>query len=499
MAVKPKLPVATAEQFEGMTLMRLRTEYVGRVRLIDITFDQDVTVIGGDNFQGKSSYLNSLHWCFGDKSEIKVNPINDEKQQGTIYCEFGDGQKVALKVTCELRRVGDDGWQREYDIEIPDHIPPSRVAEFMRKLSGLHAFDPLEFDKAAEDKKFEALRGLVGDFDFKANAAARKKLYDERTDVGKDRDREYGAANGITVAEAAPGKRVDEDALTAELKAVGEHNTLLERRQANRSAVAENVRKLRDDAQAKLDQIARDSATAKANHDSRIEDLQAQIKALQDRIASATTEFQEELVQIRTRLTGESEALTKQADAEQRRIDEAEPLPAAKDGTDVEQRLKQARETNAAIDEWQRQKDRRAKHLEDGNVHAKTWEDLAAKIAELDHERQQAIAKAHLPLEGLGFGDGYITLNGRRWAEASRAEAITASTAIAMALSPMLKVMLIRDGSNLGSGMRNIIRQMAHERGYRVLLEIVDESGANSHVFIEDGMVKSIDGQRGAA
>jgi hypothetical protein len=76
---------------------------------------------------------------------------------------------------------------------------------------------------------------------------------------------------------------------------------------------------------------------------------------------------------------------------------------------------------------------------------------------------------------------------------------VTASTAIAMALNPKLKVVIIRDGSNLGSTLRNQIRDMAAARGYRVLLEVVDESGANSDVYIEDGQVKEAPARKGAA
>jgi hypothetical protein len=477
MAMKPKLPTATAEQFEGLTLMRLRTEHVARTRLIDLTFDRDLTIIGGDNAQGKSSLLNSLKWCFGDKAEISLDPIHDGQQKGTILTEWGDGKEVKLNVTCDLLRIGESDFAREWRISIPGHIPPTRTAEFLKKLSGLHAFDPLEFDSQNDAQQFEALRGLVGNFDFAANKAARDRVYKERTDVGRDRDREYGAANGISIAAEPPGARIDEDALTTELRSVGEFNLDVERRKQNR-----------ENAETRIADLRRASEERVAQEEAEVADYLRQINELNDKIAQAK---EARATDCRT-YASEIAAL-------QSRLDAAGPLPLTKDASEVEARLKAARETNSAIGDWERQRERKKVHTAEGEKHAKKYDQLTAQIAEIDHERQSAIEKAHLPLDGLGFGDGFITLNGKRWAQASRAEQVTASTAIAMALNPKLKVVIIRDGSNLGSTLRNQIRDMAAARGYRVLLEVVDESGANSDVYIEDGQVKEAPARKGAA
>src|SRR5690606_2716435 len=114
-------------------------------------------------------------------------------------------------------------------------------------------------------------------------------------------------------------------------------------------------------------------------------------------------------------------------------------------------RLKKARETNAAVDEWQRLKDRHAKHMAEGNAYAKQWDDLTTQIAELDQARDAAIAKAHLPVEGIGFGDGVITLHGKPWRQGSKAERAEASAVISMEMKPHLKFILFRDAPNMDS------------------------------------------------
>jgi hypothetical protein len=59
---------------------------------------------------------------------------------------------------------------------------------------------------------------------------------------------------------------------------------------------------------------------------------------------------------------------------------------------------------------------------------------------------------------------------------------------MAMAMSPDLRVILIRDGSLLDSTNMALIEEMAAEHDYQVWLEVVREDGAMG-VVIEDGAV----------
>ena len=101
----------------------------------------------------------------------------------------------------------------------------------------------------------------------------------------------------------------------------------------------------------------------------------------------------------------------------------------------------------------------------------------------------QAIQQAKLPVEGVAFGDDSIMLNGVPFEQASDAEQLRASCAIAMAGNPTLRVIRVRDGSLLDSEFLAIVAQMAEERDYQVWIERV-EPGKQGFV-IEDGMVKT--------
>ena len=53
----------------------------------------------------------------------------------------------------------------------------------------------------SNEDKFKAMQKLIGNFDFKANAARRKKVFDERTNVNRDWGREQAAADAIVLPE----------------------------------------------------------------------------------------------------------------------------------------------------------------------------------------------------------------------------------------------------------------------------------------------------------
>jgi hypothetical protein len=108
-------------------------------------------------------------------------------------------------------------------------------------------------------------------------------------------------------------------------------------------------------------------------------------------------------------------------------------------------------------------------------------------------ERKAVIEAADLPIPGLGFGDDCLTYDGVRFDQASTAVTTRVCTAIAMAMSAKIRVLLVKDWSLLDQKNRRIVTEMAEERGFLVLCEVVDESGEVG-VYIEDGRVAAVNG-----
>ena len=102
---------------------------------------------------------------------------------------------------------------------------------------------------------------------------------------------------------------------------------------------------------------------------------------------------------------------------------------------------------------------------------------------------QAAVAAAELPIDGLGIDlERGVTFNNLPLDQASNAEQIRVSTALAMALNPAVRVLRIREGSLLDSKSLELITEMADTEDYQIWIETVDESGTVG-IMLEDGMI----------
>jgi hypothetical protein len=212
-----------------------------------------------------------------------------------------------------------------------------------------------------------------------------------------------------------------------------------------------------------------------------VESLNRQIEELKARIAEEQRARDADVAR-----------LTTEADDLQAKLDGAEPLPELVDAAAITARLNEARRTNRLIEDWETQRARKAAHQRDADAYEKQSDDLTAKLAEVEYAKQAAIQKAHLPVSGLGFGDGFITFNGAPFGQASKAERMRTAFALCMAKRPKLRFCWIQDASLLDEDSWKFIEQLAEEFDCQVLLETV-RPNSGSAIVLEDGHVKGVE------
>ena len=117
------------------------------------------------------------------------------------------------------------------------------------------------------------------------------------------------------------------------------------------------------------------------------------------------------------------------------------------------------------------------------------------KIERVQQDMQTRIASCSFPVEGLSLTDTDVIFEGKPIDVASNGRQIRIFTKIAMAMSPKIKVILIRDGSFLDTEGLAEVCQVAKEGGYDIWLEKVDESGEIG-IYIEDGEITAVDGKK---
>lgn len=117
------------------------------------------------------------------------------------------------------------------------------------------------------------------------------------------------------------------------------------------------------------------------------------------------------------------------------------------------------------------------------------YKKLTAALDQLDADKGNALSEAKMPIDGLAFDEEGVTYQGLPFAQASAAEQLRVSLAMALAMNPDIRVVRITDGSLLDGANMELVAKMAAEAGAQVWLERVSDEGEVG-VVIEDGAVK---------
>jgi len=453
-AAEGQLDLGATQAPKGLKIISLQAENLKRLTAVRIDPKGNLVEIRGRNAQGKSSVLDAIWWALAGAGNIQADPIRKGQERAVIKLDLGE-----LIVTRTFTK-GDDGFRTSITVENGEGARFASPQRMLDDLLGSLTFDPLAFARMKPKEQFDALKGFVPGIDFANIEGLNRADFEKRTAVNRRHKELTAQAQAIAIPETLPAERVDEDALVAEIGDVGEHNAQIERRKEGREAAANQAAELRLDVKRTHEEIERVKATAAA----RIAELEKEA----EEYAAAATDYETKLAN-------------------------AEPLPAPKDAAAIRARLDDAKRTNALID----QAARRTQLQEQAKAAQAEAEALTASIAARDKAKLDAIAAAKLPIDGLGFGDDAITLNGLPFEQASDAERLRASCAIAMASNPKLRVIRVRDGSLLDEDGMRLLGEMADAHDCQVWVEAVDSSGRVG-IVLEDGHVASTPESRAA-
>lgn len=154
------------------------------------------------------------------------------------------------------------------------------------------------------------------------------------------------------------------------------------------------------------------------------------------------------------------------------------------DTTDLERERGQAQENASILGKCQ-QRDRDQAALDAAEKEANR---LDKAVDRNRAARVKMLNDATFPVEGLSLDGGTVTLNGHPFDQASSAERLRVSMAIAMHANPEVRIIRVTDASLLDSESMAVIEEMAAADDFQIWLEIVDES-KKVGVVIEDGEV----------
>lgn len=426
-----------------MKIIALEAENIKRLVAVSIKPDADLVEITGRNGAGKSSVLDAIWWALAGADHIQAEPIRRGANEARIVLDLGE-----MIVTRTFKKKGDSEVTTAITVKNADGWVMTSPQKMLDSLVATLSFDPLQFLRMKPKEQIDVLKGFVPDVDFAAMDKRRLECFEMRRDLNRKHADIKAVADRTYVPLDAPTAPVDIDAIISEIEKATEANAAHERA-ISRLDTAERAAEGSDEL------AARDRKRA------------AELRAEAAELEASADAHAAEAKHIRT-------------------VDiPAIAVPARIDIGPLRINLARAQKDNAAF-EAARERNRLVKKADETYIEAN---DLTRQIAELDKAKLDAIAAANLPIEGLSFSESAVTLNGIPFEQASDAEQLRTSIALAMAANPKLRVVRVRDGSLLDDQAMKMLAEMAGEKDFQVWIERVDSSGSVGFV-IEDGMVK---------
>lgn len=414
------------ETNRGLRVVKLSAENYKRLSAVEITPDLDAATV---TIAGRNAQGKS-----SVLDAIWAALSNTAAAKGTTTTRpIRDGEKTA-RVTVDLGDIiVTRKWEGDKNTLIVESADGARFPspqKMLDDLIGRLSFDPLAFASLpAKAQQAELLNLVELPFNPVELAAKRKGLFDQRADIGREGKQLKGQLDGYPQPAAdLPETELSVSQLVSELRAAQGQ----EQERADAERGAERAARVIAEAEETLKIARRDLEVAQERLTGlpEMRDLAASLSAIETQIDNA-----------------ESINNSVRTEAERKRIEEKS----------------------------------NAKRVE--------YKSLTSQLEQLDKSKSEALSNAKFPVDGLGFDDDGVTYNGVPFAQASSAERLRVSVAMAMALNPKIRVIRIADGSLLDSENLAVIEAMAAEQGFQVWIEVVDETGAIG-VVIEDGAVK---------
>lgn len=435
-----------------MRIVQLTAENYGRLSAVDIRPTGDVVEITGRNAQGKTTVLNAIWSALKHAENVQSVPIHVGANSARIRLDLGE-----LIVE---RRFTPSG--TTLTVENADGARFRSPQAVLDALVGALSFDPLAFTRKKPREQFDDLRQIAKvEVDFEALDALNKRDYERRTEINRQAKAARASAEALPVKVVWSGDDDADDvptesALLDRMEKAAAENSRIDAERARRQSELDRAERLRDDAT-----LFEADAADLAKRANQLADKAFQCRVEAEQIASEVTSAPE--------------------------------LPAHENVAELRARLDKVREFEKAL----ARVDERKQHEESAADLERQADAITDAMAAREKQKADAIAAAKFPVDGLGLSDGAVTLNGIPLTQASSAEQLRVSLAVAMAANPKLRVIRIQDGSLLDPDSLAVIERMAADADFQVWIERVDASGKVG-IVIDDGKVAAVNAEPAA-
>lgn len=415
---------------ESVKISSLELENVKRIKAVQVVpTENGLTIIGGNNGQGKTSVLDAIAWALGGDRYRPSAPTRDGSViPPRIRLELSNGLTVERSGKNSALKVSDPTGQR---------AGQQLLNSFVEEL----ALNLPKFMNASGKEKADTLLKIIGVGDqLSALEQQEKLIYNQRHSIGQIADQKRKYAKEMPFYPDVPGKPIS---------AV----ELIQRQQAILAQNGENQRK--------RDQVER-------------------IKFQKASCAQVVQSLEEKLAEARRNLEQAA------ADLE---IANMDAMDLQDESTaQIEADLQNIEAINIKV----RANCDREKAEQEAEGYAAQYDGLTADLEQIRRQKYDLLNGAQLPLEGLSVEDGELTYHGKKWDTMSGSDQLRVSTAIVRALNPQCGFVLLDKLEQMDLRTLQEFGTWLQAEGLQAIATRVS-TGGECQIIIEDGQVAGVD------
>jgi hypothetical protein len=403
----------------------LELENIKRIKAVQLTpHESGLTIIGGDNNQGKTSVLDAIAWALGGD---KYRP-SEPQRQGSVSAP---ALQVKLSNGLMVERKGKNG-----SLKVTDPSGHKGGQQLLNEFISAFALDLPKFMAGSDKEKADTLLQIIGVKEELAGLdLSIQQAYTKRHDAGVIADQKKKYAAELKTYPEAPKSRIS----AAEL---------IQRQQAILAKNGENQAKRN-----KLQDMLKD-AERLARQIADMEAALAEAREQQNNIRIDIATAKQTVEQLHDESTAELEKSIQNAEAINLLVDSN----ARKDAADAEAAKQQ-------------------------NV----YDSLTGELEELRKQRLALLNGAKLPLPGLSINeDGALTYNGQAWDNMSSSDQLKVATAIVRRLNPECGFVLMDKLEQMDATTLKNFGAWAEQEGLQVIGTRVSR-GSECSIIIQDG------------
>lgn len=440
---------------DDIRLVSISGENIRKLKTVAVKLDGEPGVFGvtsgGENDEGKTTFLNMIAMLFGGKKAVKVNTIQRGMDGAWIRGELNNGYSIDLRFTAKAP----DGY---LTITTPDGNTQKAPQSLLDSWCGPFSWDP----GALLKRKTKEIEGMILDL------ASDPGLKGKRAEIGKQRAlllEERRPLNSQT-QKASRTKR-PEGTRPDPVDVSGEMERLTE---------MERQRDVRDTALRRADAVLEQMrASEQFASDER------------DMIEGLKKEYEEELRSREGDLLKHKERAKEQQSEAVRLNEEACALPYDEEGVEATRaHISDADTINESLEPWKEYD--RAQSA--GKEYSEQAEALTTQIKALDAEEEAMLKAAEIPVQGISFGEeSEMLLHGEPLEVASGAQRLNMTCDMAFAANPQVRICLLDEANDFSLKSLEALRKRAAEERFQVIPCRLGVEGPGE-IVIEDGTAK---------